>query len=386
VHDGRWQIEQLRRVDSTAPVIVGRTAGGPGATVLAGVSDTEPRTVPAMHGAGYLLPLDEPLNETAIGTDLDAVERLGLDTVRVPLPYAGLGADAVDAEKLRTVRRFLDLAAERDIKVVPVLFSGLAQLDPTMWAATDMHLRTVVEALRDHRAIAMWDIADAPDRRATGAGGSMEVYAWVVHTVTRLREADPDRPATVSWADVTAAASPSVNGLFDAVSLAWEGPSSALAPALAQVARNGAGRPLLLSRYGIGTHNGVLPGGHTEQEQAFDVRQTRLIAGRSGVRGTMFAWLRDSMTTQTGSRLPWRAAAHQAEGLLHADGTAKAAAALVGAQANLGKPTRPSVVDPLRKPFWWLVGMVSATVLLGGMIWIRRRRAARSRLRGGTEH
>ncbi|MEV4639872.1 hypothetical protein AB0J80_21245 [Actinoplanes sp. NPDC049548] len=376
LQDGYWRIQQLRRVDTRPPVIIGRTAGGTGATVLAGVRATTARTVPPLHGIGYQLPFDKPLDEKAVAADLATVAKLGLDTVRVPLPYEELGGDAADEEKLELFRKFLDLAAAQQVRVVPVLFSGLAGLTPDVWAATDMHLRAVVGALRDHQAIAMWDIADAPDRRATGVAGSVEVYGWVVHTVTELRTVDPDRPATVSWAGVSSAASPSVNGLFDAVSLAWDGAHDELASALVRVSRNAAGRPLLLSRYGLSTYNGIFPGGHTEHDQAYDVQQTRLIAARAGVRGTVFAWLRDGMTTEAATMLPWQSGPHGAEGLLHADGTAKRANTLVGKDANLGRPIRPPVADPLRKPFWWLVTMVGAAVLLLVAVLVRRRRRA----------
>ncbi|MEV8508432.1 hypothetical protein AB0368_26920 [Actinoplanes sp. NPDC051475] len=387
LQDGYWRIEQLRRVATEPPVIIGRTAGGTGATVLAGVRAASARTVPELHGVGYQLPFDKPLDEKAVGADLATVTRLGLDTVRVPLPYAELGGDAADAEKLALFRRFLDLAAAQNVRVVPVLFSGLASLTPDFWAATDMHLRAVVGALRDHPAIAMWDVADAPDRRATGVAGSVEVYGWVVHTVTELRAVDPDHPATVSWSDVSAAASPTVNGLFDAVSLAWDGAHDELAAALTQVSRNASGRPVILSRFGLSTYNSVFPGGHTEADQAYDVQQSRLIAARGGVRGTVFAWLRDSMTTQAASLLPWRSGPPEAEGLLHADGSSKRAAALIGKDANLGRPAHPPLADVLRKPFWWLAGMLGAGLLLLVVLVVRRRRrtARERKIRGAPQ-
>ncbi|MFI7600109.1 hypothetical protein [Actinoplanes sp. NPDC049681] len=385
LQDGYWRIQQLRRVATEPPVIIGRTAGGTGATVLAGVRAASARTVPELHGVGYELPFDKALDEKAVSADLATVTKLGLDTVRVPLPYAQLGGDAADAAKLQLFRRFLDLAAAQNVHVVPVLFSGLDELTPDVWAATDMHLRAVVGALRDHRAIAMWDVADAPDQRATGVAGSVEVYGWVVHTVTQLRSVDPGHPVTVSWSDVSAAGSPTVNGLFDAVSLAWNGSYDELAAALAQVSRNASGRPLMLSRFGLSTYNSVFPGGHTEAEQAYDVQQSRLIAGRSGVRGTVFAWLRDGMTTQPGSLFPWRTGPGKAEGLLHADGTPKRAAALIGKDTKLAGPARPPIADVLRKPFWWLAGMLAAAVLLVVLLLVRRRRrAARERKIAGA--
>jgi hypothetical protein len=373
LQDGYWRIQQLRRTGAGAPVVVGPETRGPGAAVLTGVPGTAPRALPAMRGVGYRLRVDEPIDEASIGADLDTVRRLGLDTIRVPLPYDALG-DTPDQKALRPVRRLLDLAAARRIRVVPVLFAGAARLTPDVWSATDMHLRAVVGPLRDHPALAMWDLADTPDRRGAGTAGLVEVYAWLVHTVRQLREVDPVRPVTVSWSGA-AAGSATVNALFDSVSLAWDGPREELPATLAELDRYAAGRPVLLSRYGIGTYNGVFPGGHTEAEQAYDLAQTRLIAERSGLRGVIFAELRDATSPSADARLPWRVGG--ADGLLHADGTPKKAAALVGSRTGLGRVPTPTPVEAVHKPFWWLMAALGAATLLLATVLGRVRRWGR---------
>ncbi|GLX99852.1 MULTISPECIES: hypothetical protein [Actinoplanes] len=373
--EGTWLVQQFRRTGTGDPAVVG--AGGEGGiSVLPG--SAKPGTalaVPQLTGASLFLDVTANLDETAVNAQLTAARDLGLDTVRLPLSYPDLGADTPDEDVLKRVRRFLDLAAAQRLRVVPALFAGLDTPTPDLWVATDMHLRAVVAALGDHASIVLWDLADRLTADEPGTSADVQARAWVLHTVTLMREIAPAAPITVTWPDAEWAGNATMNSLLDVVSLTWSGDRAQLPAALSAVARAAAGRPVMLSRYGIDTYNSVFPGGHTEREQAYDLAQTRLIAGRNNLRGAIFAALRDGDTDQETGLLPWRSGAARAGGLLRDDGTRKVAAGLAGASSGLDTVAAPPfVTNALRKPFWWVTMSFGTAIPAVVVLLVRRRR------------
>ena len=358
LQDGYWRISQLRRAPQASLAVV--TGTGSTGTTVTGVPIAAPRPVPAFTGSDYT-PAGWPDTPAAtITADLDRARNLGLNAVRVRIPFATLTADP----SLARLPELLSSAQAAGLKVVLVLFDGLVDLSPASWGAADHNLAAVVTATGDHPAMALWDLADGPDRRTTAATPT-EISAFVVHQSRLLRTLSPAVPLTVSWSQPDAATDPALVGLVDAVSLSWTGSAGDLTDAIDRVQAAAGGRPLMLAAQTTPTNGGWSPLPHSERRQAVEVAAVLTAAEQSGVSSTVVNQLQDSATDQTG--------------LLRTDGSSKPAAALVHQGAPLSTVSGPGIGDYLAANFW----RAAIVVALAGVLFAVRRpgREAIGRLR-----
>ena len=348
LQDGYWRISQLRRApDATLAVVTGTGSTG---TVVTGVPTEPPRPVPAFTGSDYT-PVGWPDTAAAtITTDLDRARNLGLSAVRVRIPFATLTSEA----SLARLPELLSSAEAAGMRVVLVLFDGLADLSPASWGAADHDLAAVVAATAGGPALSLWDLADGPDRR-TAAATPTEISAFVVHESRLLRDLSPTVPLTVSWSQPDAATDPALVGLVDAVSLSWTGSAADLPEAIGRVQSVAGGRPVMLAAQTTPTNGGWSPFPHSERRQAVEVAAVLTAAGQAGVTSTVVNQLQDTTTDRTG--------------LLRVDGTGKPAAALVHPGAPLSTVSGPGIGDYLAANFW----RATIVVVLAGILFAVRR-------------
>lgn len=364
LRDGRWRVEQLVR-----------RAGEPAATV------TEAPRPLAMDGLGVNLLVGgswtEPwstFDATVAAAQLDEAVALGLGHVRVFLPYADLGGPAPGADELAAVERLLDEAAARDLGVTLTLFDGWTERGPEHWPDAVRHLEVVVPALAGHPALVTWDLKNEPDRDDATEGRSLN-RAWLRHVGATVRELDSSTPVTIGWSTIDAA--DDLLDLVDVVSFHHYRPVDELEVALPRLLEAADGRPVVLQETGLPTWAGLLPGGHTEREQAAYVAAVRTVAADSGVAAVQLWTLQDpTEPPPDAGRSPWRRNAETSLGLLGADGSPK----LVAQQLADGTDPRTvesvGLADRLTKPFWRLVLGSGAVLAVAVPLLARRRQRA----------
>lgn len=159
---------------------------------------------------------------TAIATDMERLQGLGINTVRIFLNYYAFGgAREVDPDydlalPLSHLDDFIDIANEYGIYVMPVLLVKYPQdrFGPDHYeAALDLHVRPVVEYLSGRVGILAWDVFNEPD-----LGGPIDPRCWdwdngdfplcfelaqersrfVVAIYNEVKRLDPERLVTVS--------------------------------------------------------------------------------------------------------------------------------------------------------------------------------------------
>ncbi len=346
LRDGRWRVEQLIREDVLPDTLVGDAADA-----LADASWTGVNHLPQATPWGDTWMAFDPAVAAA---DLDAVRDLGMDTVRVFLPYLELGGPAPDPVLLDHVVSYLDLAEARGIGVVPTLFDGWTNRAVESWPDADRHLAVVVPTLAGHPALVAWDLKNEADRDDE-VEGAAAVRAWLRHVGSTVRSLDAETPRTIGWASASSATD--LLDVVEVVTFHHYGTPAELREAASAVIASAGPRPVVLGEYGLPTWNTLLPGGHGDAEQAAYIADIRTVADEVGIAGTLVWTLHDLATPppDAGSS-PWRVGAETSLGLIRADGTLKPAAAVVGEDADLAAVARPGAVDlRLAKPFWRLL-------------------------------
>jgi hypothetical protein len=381
LEDGNWRIQHWVRRD-----ITDRWWTEPIAAAADGVEEL------AVRGINYY-PRDTPFDAfwsnydpAVVDADFERIAAMGMNSVRVFLPFDELLGRWTTEDELAPVVDLMDRAADHDLGVVVTLFDGRTDHRTDRWDSDRTHLTTVVETLRDHPALLMWDLKNEPDRDI-GANQVPEqlMYAWLGHIGHSLRELDGRTPVTIGWSTAAAALAAPVQ--VDVLSFHHYGTPEELAELGPQLQTQAAGRPMFLSEYGLPTWNSVFPGGHTEAEQAAYYADVLTVAEALGIEHSMPWTLWDlSVAPADAGRFPWSTGPQTNLGLLRADGSVKPAAAVVAQDADLDAVERVGLTHRLtQKTFWRVVALGLAGLfvlwLLGGRIRDRRQQKTQPRQR-----
>lgn len=379
LEDGNWRIRHLvQRGDHETPARVATPSGFVGLDgnrlglnghpfELTGVN-YYPQARPWLD---FWLRYDPPVSDT----DLARIQSLGLNAVRIFVPYDAFGGPTVRPDLLDRLADFLDRATAHGLKAIVTLFDFRTDYNLLLWPQSDRHIESIVGRFRDHPAILAWDLKNEPDLDYA-ANGRQLVDAWLTHSAKQIRAIDPNHLITIGWSSPTAAAN--LSDLVDFVSFHYFTPAQDL-PQRYSALRVAVGeKPIAMTEFGLSTWNSpFFPGGHSEPEQA---QYYADILG--ALRGTdsagYLAWTLydfDSVPPSVVGRLPWRTGPQSQFGLIRRDGTPKAAAGLLAAGAPLDVVRIPPLARFL-KPFW-LALFISVLVVL--FIAIRLRNSGRSR-------
>lgn len=197
LEDGFWRIRHMRKFDVRQPQ----------------PPSFKPLPMPdRIEGINYY-PQQTPWNTfgegfdpEVIGHDLDKLRALKMNTVRIFVSYNDFGGAQVHSEKLQKLERFLDLAVERELRVVVTLFDFYGDYSVRDWSSTRRHARLVVEHLRDHPALWSWDIKNEPDLDFDHRGKEV-VILWLEQMARHVKAIDPTHGVTVGWSSGDAALS-----------------------------------------------------------------------------------------------------------------------------------------------------------------------------------
>ncbi|NTW00744.1 MAG: cellulase family glycosylhydrolase [Oscillochloris sp.] len=379
LEDGLWHVRHWVRRTAAEP----RTAL-PAFTGLSLRIGTAPYHIAGMNYYPQNTPWDTfwpQYNAAVIDRDLSRMKGLGLNTIRIFVPYEQFGGPNVDKELISRLEDLLDRAEAQGLKVIVTLFDFRADYSLLHWPDADRHLETLLTHFREHPAILAWDLKNEPDLD-DDAAGSQSVDAWLSHLITLARSYDPDHFLTIGWSNSIAAQR--LADQVDIVQFHYYAPVGVFASSYAELRAAVPHKPLLLGEFGLPTWNSVFPHGHTEAEQA-DYYAALLAALRASDASGYVAWTLYDFTNvpaTVAGRWPWQTGPQRHLGVLRANGEEKPAAALLAPQANLDVPPVPSWARWL-KPFWLLVFGGALGISGTGLWWWRRRRPVRRRAQAG---
>ena len=312
-------------------------------------------------------------NPAIIDRDLTRIKGLGLNTVRIFVPYRQFGGPRVDRVMLGRLADLLDRAHAQQLKVIVTLFDFRADYDLLHWPDADRHLETLLTRFADHPAILAWDLKNEPDLDDARAGQAV-VDAWLAHLIEQARRYDSHHLLTIGWSGPAAAQRLAAS--VDIVQFHYYAPVHEFQAQYSALRAASGEKPLLLGEFGLPTWNSVYPHGHTEAEQAEYyaslLRELRAVNAAGYLAWTLYDVA--SAPAAVAGRWPWQTGPQKHMGVIRADNSAKPAAALLAPGASLDVPHVPGWAR-FAKPFWLSVfGLLLATCAGASVIWRRRKR------------
>ncbi len=202
-----------------------------------------------------------------LGADLDLCADLGIDLVRIALPWDFLGPSPERASQVAMGKLLasLDAAHARKIEVMPAILAGkppyLADRepwdDPYALRVQIRHLRQLGERFRSHPAIVAWDLGATPDR-AWGPPAPDAAWLWAHAICAEWKRLVPRSPLVVAfrdgagpWDDLREHLDYAGVALDPAAPAAFgRWPQDPLVPAFrAALAAQASGRPVIVTAY-----------------------------------------------------------------------------------------------------------------------------------------
>lgn len=283
--------------------------------------------IPDIRGINYY-PQDYPwhyfwdsTSVDIIVTDFQIIKELGLNTVRIFIPYQTFSQAEKEEYYLQKLNQLMDAASDVELKVVPTLFDFPIGFDLRTYPYYTHHLNLVIESIKDHPALLAWNVKNEPDLDFE-QHGQQSVIDWLNYTVDHTRYLDPDHPITVSWSSLSRL--PILAEKLDFLSFHMYTDESNWTKAIEEH-RSKYNKPIVLEEFGLSTREGFTNLlGQTEEEQRNYTLATILEAKNSDIPWMLWT-LYDFRQIPKGvfKPRPWIKSKQSHFGLIRKDGTKK---------------------------------------------------------------
>jgi hypothetical protein len=316
LEDGFWRIRQMVKLPHK-----------PGINTTA---NTIPFDAKKWKGINYY-PKDNPwdmfgnhFNEEEINKDFETIEAMGLNSVRVFVPYEVFGGASVKEEMLEQLVAFLDIAKDHNLKILVTLFDFYGNYDLMDWTLTHRHAETIVSRLKTHKALLGWDIKNEPDLDFESRGKE-NVLAWLSEMTQQIKQNDRIHPVTIGWSTPEAAVN-LVNEVDFVAFHYYEEPENFKERFL--ILKDSVGdKPLVLEEYGQSSYGGIWNlFSNSADAQADYIGQIQSILDEEQL--PYFIWTLHDFETVPSTvvgRKPWRKAPQKYFGLIDSGGKKKPA-------------------------------------------------------------
>ncbi len=135
-----------------------------------------------------------------IQTDLDFMQSLGANSIRIFVNHAYFTDGATRDDGLAKLDTFLNWSAARKIKVIVTMFDLRADYRFTNWSLDSAHVRSVVDKIGNHEALLAIDLKNQADLDFENAG-QPQVEAWLSAMMDSVRSENSSVPLTIGWSD-----------------------------------------------------------------------------------------------------------------------------------------------------------------------------------------
>ena len=317
LEDGFWRIRLILEVPSDTIISIPEKL-------------TTPKTdISKLRGVNYY-PKEQPWNmfgeafdSLTIHKDFKIVHDMGLNMIRIFIPYEGFGKNYVDNQKLEQVKVVLDLAEENNLKVMVTLFDFYGDYDIKDWTLTHRHAEIVVNSLKNHPAILAWDVKNEPDLDYDSRKKYM-VEAWLTEMIVQIKSWDTEHPITIGWSSAKTAEN--LANKVDLVSFHYYEELSAFTEKYNTLKLEvGKDKQILLQEYGMSSYAGfwkAFMGGESKQKDYYKEIQGYLEKEKIPfVFWTLYDF--DEIPTAVVGRLPWRKMPQKYYGCLDFEGNKK---------------------------------------------------------------
>ncbi|MFX0558265.1 glycoside hydrolase family 2 TIM barrel-domain containing protein [Maribacter sp. CXY002] len=317
LEDGFWRIRHIKQLDIPTESVkqINHKKSNINIDEVKGVNYYPQKHPWDMYG--------EYFDSTVVATDFKTIKDMGLNTVRLFVPYEAFGKNFVDSEKLSQVESTLDIAQNNSLKAIVTLFDFYGNYDITDWTLTHRHAETVVNTLKNHPALFAWDIKNEPDLDFA-TRGKKRVTSWLKEMIIQVKTWDQENIITIGWSSTEGA-----ENLVDEVDLVsfhyYLKPSnfkSALNHLKSTLPKN---KPLMLQEYGTSSYVGLWSlfiGKEDKQEVYFKEMQNSINEeGLPFIFWTLYDF--EEIPSSVVGHLPWRKTPQKYFGCIDKDGNKK---------------------------------------------------------------
>ncbi|WP_421807613.1 glycoside hydrolase family 2 TIM barrel-domain containing protein [Flagellimonas sp.] len=263
-------------------------------------------------------------NEEVINKDFETIEAMGLNSVRVFVPYEIFGGASVKEEMLEQLVALLDIAKDRNLKVLVTLFDFYGDYDLMDWTLTHRHAETIVSRLKTHEALLGWDIKNEPDLDFESRGKA-NVLAWLSEMTQQIKRNDSIHPITIGWS--TPEAAMHLANEVDFVSFHYYEAPENFKERFQTLKDSVDDKPLVLEEYGKSSYSGIWNlFSNSTSAQADYIGRIQSVLDEEKL--PYFIWtLHDfeNVPSSVVGRKPWRKAPQKYFGLIDSKGKNKPA-------------------------------------------------------------
>ncbi len=181
-----------------------------------------------------------------IAADLERVQTLGFNTIRIFVPFAQFGGAKVKPQYLEKLLKLLDLAEQNHLYVIVTLFDFYSDYDQIEPASR--HLKTLLTGVGKHPALLAWDLKNEGD--LDYQQNSARILNWLAEMSKIAHQTSPDQWITAGWAspDTVLDTAPFV----DFLSFHYYGREQVLDAAIQKIQASSQ-QPLVMSEFGYHT-------------------------------------------------------------------------------------------------------------------------------------
>lgn len=316
LEDGFWRIRHLQEIPSVLQdSITENNSKLPiDFSKIRGVNYYPQKTPWDMFGENF--------DGVVVRTDFERIRKMGLNMVRIFVPYENFGKNIIDQNKLEQLKNVLNIALETDLKVMVTLFDFYGNYDIADWTLTHRHAEIIVNSLKNHKALLAWDVKNEPDLDFDSRGFTT-VTAWLKEMIAQIKSWDPEHDITIGWSSTEAATN--LTEEVDLVSFHYYKKPEDFVGAYHQLQDKVNNKPLMLQEYGLSSYSGVWNAfSGSEEKQAAYYKQMQEYISQENlpfVFWTLFDF--NEVPTSVVGRLPWRKTPQRYFGCIDEEGSLK---------------------------------------------------------------
>ncbi len=266
----------------------------------------------------------DKFNTNTILQDFDIIKKAGLTSIRIFVPYEDFGKANVNSKKLKKLKKVLDLAQIKKLKVVITLFDFYGDYSVLNWTLNQHHATTIVSNLKNHPALLAWDIKNEPNLDFESRG-TLLITAWLNYMIDVIKTTDTIHPVTIGWSNAESATI--LSDKLDFITFHYFEDLNALEATYLNLKLEIPNKPIAITEFGISSYKGFWnPLGSTELDQSNYHKKAQRIFKQNTL-GFM-AWTLYDFTTipkKVVGVLPWRKRAQEHFGFIKQNGNIKPA-------------------------------------------------------------
>lgn len=261
-------------------------------------------------------------DEKILAKDFEIIRNAGLNTIRIFIQYEDFGKAELIPEKLEKLKTLLDIAEEKELKVIVTLFDFYGDYSVLDWTLTIRHAETIVQQFKEHDAILAWDVKNEPDLDFESRG-KKKVLAWLHQTISTIKRIDQKHAVTVGWAKIENATL--LKDRLTLITFHYYEDISLFKDAYIKLKTSIPNKPIALGEFGISSYRGIWkPYGTSENAQEEFHKTMQTVFKENNIQ--FLSWTLydfDHIPTAVVGKLPWRKNAQKKFGFINSKGNPK---------------------------------------------------------------